>query len=429
MNKNLEQSNNVSLLDDVKTSKRIEMALKRSRELDQSVNMDRASMEYQYAPSQHDMWNPERFSLLWGTWLWDQSSESQRTKLNQLYWIAYYSQIISAEIATIFYNQTSAAAMYGLEDFRPVCDTLDLESTQERAHIAAFKKVSETWEENVFGRRVFTYPMRTPFVKTMLYSDLGSLQQWMRRVQLTTYSVLSSNSAFIGCQYFTVRGLRTLNGKIVQHQLSKFYSDFGDQSLAPIPSKISFYHFMDESFHYNTSTVVSHDVINSIPAPNKFEAYIANLALQGCQKDHYNFSTAINGIFWYDPALFSRVYQVLRSPIFGFNEYEALNAMEKSFCQESAGMEASAATHRLSVESYKKYLADFKYVSGYNKEMKLMAQNNIGRHLATNRLAFQKFKRTPPECWTFPTPNDQAPTFQGAATARFSPGSSHEMSN
>ena len=60
----------------------------------------------------------------------------------------------------IYFNQTSAAGLYGLEDFRLVCDTLDLESSQERAHIAAFKTVSEQVEREVFGERVFTSTMR-----------------------------------------------------------------------------------------------------------------------------------------------------------------------------------------------------------------------------------------------------------------------------
>ncbi len=36
------------------------------------------------------------FSLLYGTPLWEQADSGQRVKLNQLYWVAYYSQIISA---------------------------------------------------------------------------------------------------------------------------------------------------------------------------------------------------------------------------------------------------------------------------------------------------------------------------------------------
>lgn len=392
MNKNLLQTHNSTLSEDAKTMKRMEMALKKSKELDQTENMDLSAKIFNLTDCKDEMWNPEKFSLMYGTWLWDHSTPEQKIKLNQLYWIAYYSQIISAEIATIFFNQTAAAAMYGLEDFRIVCDTLDLESAQERAHINAFKVISEKYEEEVFGERIFTYPMRTPFVKTMLYSDLSKMQEWFRTWQLRTYSMLSSNSAFIGCQYFTVRGLRTLNGKIVQHQLSRYYTGHADQENAPIPSKVSYYHFMDESFHFNTSSVISHDVINSLPEANKFEKMVANMTLEGCQRDHYNFSTAINGIFWYDPALYPLIYKVLRSKIFNMSHLEALEALRKSFCEESEGMMQSHQTHLESIDSYKHYLADFKYINKTNRDMLIMSENKIAKHLKTNRDAFKKFR-------------------------------------
>ncbi len=395
MHKHLAQTQNISLLEDVKTLKRLEFSLKKSKELDQTIHMDEASKLFSLESCRDRMWNPEHFSLLWGTWLWDQACPSQRILLNQLYWVAYYSQITSAEIATIFFNQTSAAALYGCEDFRIVCDTLDLESAQERAHINAFKTVSEDFEYQMFGRRVFTYPMRSPFVKTMMHSDLGLLRQELRKWQLRIYSVISANSPFIGCQYFTVRGLRTLNGKIVQHQLSKYFSNMNvqDAKLAPIPSKISYYHFLDESFHFNTSTVISHEVINSLKPPTKFESWVSNTGLWGCQKDHFNFSTAINGIFWFDPSLYSSIYLILRSPHFGMDHRGALEAIEKSFCEDSQGSQVAAATHRQSIESYKAYLADFNYIKDFNKEMHLMSRNNLQRHLRTNLNAFKKFAR------------------------------------
>jgi hypothetical protein len=379
------------LKDDVKTYKKIELALKKSKELDQTANMDLAAQNFSLIDCANEHWNPENFSLLHGTAIWDQSTLAQRIKLNQLYWIAYYSQIISAEIATIFYNQTSAAALYGLQDFRIVCDTLDLESAQERAHINVFQKISEQFELEVFGERIFSFPMRGPFVKTMLFSDMNPFQEYWRKWQLKFYSLLSSGNAFIGCQYFMVRGLRTLNGKIVQHQLSKYYSNHPDKDHSPIPSKVSYYHFIDESFHFNTSTVVSHDVLKSIAKPTAFESRIANMTLFGCQRDHFNFSTAINGIFWYDPALYPKIYKVLRSPVFGMEHQEALQAMEKSFCEESQGANQSFDTHKQSRESYKFYLSDIEYVSKKNKEMSLMSQNTLERHLKVNRNELKKF--------------------------------------
>lgn len=379
------------LKNDAKTYKRIEMALKKSKELDQTENMDAAAKAFSLQECVNENWNPEEFSLMYGTYLWEQSTPAQRTKLNQLYWIAYYAQIISAEIATIFFNQTSAAALYGLQDFRVVCDTLDLESAQERAHINAFQTINEDFEINTFGERIFSYPMRGPFAKTMLYSDLNPFQEYWRKWQLKFYSMISSGNAFIGSQYFMVRGLRTLNGKIVQHQLSKYYTNHPDKENSPIPSKISYYHFIDESFHFNTSTVVAHDVMKSIAPPTAFESRIANMTLLGCQRDHFNFSTAINGIFWYDPALYPKIYKVLRSQVFGMDHKTALDVMEKSFCQESEGAVRSHGTHKMAQESYKEYLSTVNYANKQNKEMHLMGQNNLERHLKVNTQEFKKF--------------------------------------
>ncbi len=390
----LSQNQPETLSNDPKTMKRIEIALKKSKELDQTAMMDLYSQAFRFADCDKQYWNPEAFSLLFETPLWHQATQAQKVKLNQLFWVAYYSQIISAEIATIFFNQTSAAALYAIEDFRPVCDTLDLESAQERAHIHVFKHVSEQIELELFGERLFTYPMRTPFVKTMLYSDLSKVRQWIRTQQLRAFTVLSSSSAFLGCQYFTVRGLRTLNGKIVQHQLSKFYTGHPSQENAPIPSRISYSHFLDESFHFNTSTIVSHDALRSVPKPSKFESLVGNMTIWGCQKDHYHFSTAINGIFWHDPALFPTILRLLRSRIFGMSKTEALDMMWACFCEESEGMHASARTHRQSVDSYKAYLSDFDHLNAANKEMRLMSSNSLEKHLATNRKAFRKFRRT-----------------------------------
>lgn len=393
MNLNLAQTAHKSLVEDVKTFKRLQLNHKKNLEQDHTKLLDAAALAFDYDACKDAYWNPERFSLLWGTPIWDGATDAQRVLLNQLYWVAYYSQIISAEIATIFFNQTAAAALYGIEDFRIVCDTLDTESSQERAHINAFKKISEDMEAAVFGERVFSYAMRGPYAETMLYSDTNTLCSAWRAAQLRSYSVLSSSNAFIGCQYFTVRGVRTLNGKLVQHQLSQYYAKSKDKDAMPIPSKISYYHFMDESFHFNSSMVISKEVINSLPRPTAFESLVANAALRGCQKDHENFSTAINGIFWFDPSLFAVVEKILRSKAFGLSASDARELVRRSFCEENEGMHASFATHRTACESYKKYLESLDYVWRENKEMSLMAKSDLSRHLKANRRGFEKFAR------------------------------------
>lgn len=355
--------------------------------------IDAAAAAFRYADCAAQPWNPERFSLLWGTPVWDAADSRQRTLLNQLYWVAYYAQIVSAEVATIFYNQTSAAGLYALEDFRPVCDTLDLESAQERAHIAAFRTIAGQTEDAVLGRRVFTWPMRGPFEETMIYADAGPFQRWWKRLQLRTYGLLSSGNAFIGCQYFLVRGLRTLNGKQVQHQLSQHHMHAEDAAASPIPSQISYAHFLDESFHFNSSTILSHDVVKCLKAPTAFERWVVNQSLVGCQRDHRSFSAAINGIFWHDPALYEDLHAVLTSPGYGLTDAGARELLRRTFTTESEGLHASATTHAKARDSYRTYLDGLPYVDAVNLEQRITGKASIADWLSTNRSAFAAWER------------------------------------
>jgi hypothetical protein len=391
VNTQLAQNQNVSLLDDPKTYRKLELNYRKNKTQDNTATIDQLAAEFRYEDAKTSYWNPEQFSLLYGSALWEQSTEAQRIKLNQIYWVAYYSQIISAEIATIFFNQTSAAGLYSIEDFRIICDTLDLESAQERAHINAFKKIGEEFEQSVFGERIFTYSMRGPFVETMIHQNTNRAKAVWRWIQLHAYASLSSDNAFIGCQYFAVRGVRTLNGKLIQHQLSQFYSKSPDKANAPIPSRISYCHFLDESFHFNSSTIISHDVLNSLRKPTRFETWVANLTLHGTQKDHFNFSTAINGLFWYDPALYPKVYKILRSPLFDMSKEQAKQMMQSCFAEENAGLHLSAKSRQIAMDSYKEYLSNIDYVDRANKEMSIMSKNSIARHLETNQRALKRF--------------------------------------
>jgi len=171
MHPHLAQRQSKSLLSDLSTYKKLEFNKKRNEEQDHTAMMDEATKRFCYEDCRNEYWNPEEFSLLHGTPVWEQSSASQRVILNQLYWVAYYAQIVSAEIATIFLNQVSAAGLYTHEDFRIVCDSLDLETKQERAHINAFKTIGEDVEWRLFGERLFTYPMRSLYEQTMVFAD------------------------------------------------------------------------------------------------------------------------------------------------------------------------------------------------------------------------------------------------------------------
>ena len=380
------------LVKDVTTSKKIEINHRRNKKQDHTALLDECANNFRYEDCKDEYWNPEDFSLLYGTPLWEQADAGQRVLLNQLYWVAYYAQIISAEIATIFFNQTSAAGLYGLADFRGVCDMLDLESAQERAHINAFIKVTEEVEAALFGERCFTYNMRGPFAETMIFPDSNALKSFWKGLQLRTFGLLSSGSAFIASQYFTVRGMRTLNGKMVQQQLSLFYQKHPDQANAPMPSAISYYHFMDESYHFNSSCIVGLDVVRSLPAPTAFEKLVGNMSIAGCQRDHSNFSAVVNGLFWYEPATFPAIYKVLTSPVFGMDDAEARQMMRRCFCEENDGNHTSFKTLTTARESYRRFLDPLDYINSQNRDLSIMGRTTLENYLKTNRRAMSAFK-------------------------------------
>lgn len=392
MHRHLSQKQEKSLLDDVETCRKLEFNNKRNEEQDQTEMIDAAAKAFKYEDHKNAYWNPEEFSLLYGTPFWDEASSHQRLILNHLYWVAYYSQIVSAEIATIYLNQVSAAGLYTLEDFRLVCDALDLETKQERAHINAFKTVGEDTEWKLMGERLFTYPMRSLYGETMIFSDTSWVKEFWRKINMHAFCALSSQNAFLGSQYMLIRGLRTLNGKLVQQRLSKYYARSPNKESEPIPAAISYYHFMDESHHFNTSKIVGLDVIRSLPAPTAFEKWIVNQAVHGCQKDHFHFSPVVNGIFWYDPAIFKTIYTLFRSKHFGMNDAEAKEMLRRCFAEENEGILLAKETHDIAIASYKSFVDEVDHLTVENKEMKTLSKSTVQSYLACNRKALRKFK-------------------------------------
>lgn len=391
MHPNLLQNHSKSLLDDRSTYKKLELNKKRNLDQDHSTMMDEATALFKYDDCKDEYWNPEEYSLLYGTPLWHGSTAKQKILLNQLYWVAYYCQIISAEIATIYLNQVSAAGLYTHEDFRIVCDSLDLETKQERAHINAFKTIGEDVEWRLFGERFFTYPMRSLYEQTMVFANTNPAKDFWRRIQIQGFTLMSSSNAFLASQYLLVRGLRTLNGKLIQHKLSEYYTQHPNKEAAPIPSKISYYHFMDESFHFNTSKIIGHEIPRSLEPPTAWETWVINRGVAGCQRDHFNFSATLKGIFWYEPALFEVLHKLFTSEHFGMTPSESMHMLQLCFCAENDGVHQAYELHRTAHESYKTYVDSITYLEPGNRNMQIMGANSITRYLQRNTAALKNF--------------------------------------
>ena len=380
------------LLNDVTLKKKLEFNRKLSEQQDQTDQIERCTREFKYEDCSEQYWNPEEFSLLYGTYFWEQATKKQKMILNQLYWVAYYSQIISAEIATIFFNQIAAAGLFAMEDFRILCDALDLESRQERCHINAFKTISEDVEWKLFGERILTSPMRGVFEHpTVVHWTNDPFKFQLRNLKLYGYVILASNSPFLASQYLTVRGIRTLNGKLVQHRLSKYYSDAPDKDAVSIPSAISYHHFIDESFHFNTSKTIGLEILNYLPKPTTFDKWVVNKLIEGCQEDQISFSVAINGIFWHDPVLLKQIHAILKSKSFGFDDKDIKHIMQKSFGEESEGFSRSHETYKTARESYKLFLDGLDFIEPHNRNMDIMNKTTLDKVIKNNKRALNQF--------------------------------------
>jgi hypothetical protein len=373
-------------------NRQLELNAKRALLRDQTEVIDQLADGFDYNTARHGYWNPENFSLLWGTPLWREATETQRLTLNHLYWVAYYSQIVSAEIATIFFNQVAAAGLYKAgEDFRRLCDTLDLESRQERAHIHAFTHIGEAVEKALFGERLFTRAMRGPYGATMVFNGESGLSNAWRSAQIRVFSATAPERPTLAAHYLMIRGLRTLNGKMIQERLARFVDEFQDPTLAPAPALVSQAHYVDESFHFNTSRIASHEIPRLLPKPTAIERFAINRAVAGCQRDHTPFSAAINGIFWHDPALFEACWKLFRSPIFGMEAAEATRMLHRCFGEETEAMSASASSHETAIANYRAYVEKADVLYADNRDMARMAKSTIDKRLKINRAALARF--------------------------------------
>ncbi|MBL8551698.1 MAG: hypothetical protein JNJ73_17050 [Hyphomonadaceae bacterium] len=380
-----------SLQADQRIAKQVAFNMRRALGEDQTEEIDRLAAAFDFEAARGFYWNPPEFSFLWGTPLWDQASEDQRRSLNHIYWAAYYAQITSAEIATIFFNQIAAAGLYGAgNDFRPLCDTLDLETRQERAHINAFRTVGEKVERALFGARLFTYAMRGPYAETMVFGPAGSLKRWWRSAQIRAFAAFAPDRPTLAAHYLMIRGIRTLNGKMIQERLAKHIEAFQGYENAPIPARISKAHYTDESYHFNTSRIMSHEVPKLLPAADALERMAINRAVDGCQLDHTPFSVAINGIFWHDPALYEACLTLFRSPTFGMDEREAREMLRRCFTEESEGFHASATSHHTAVDNYRAYVEKTELLTPANREMRRMSASDLASRLRVNKAAYQR---------------------------------------
>lgn len=438
----------------------IENTCRNNKEFYYTQNIKELGKKFDYSSNREYYWSEPEFSVLYGTPLYEAASASQKLALNHLYWMIFYYGTASSETGAIFYNQITAGVFEAVGGYETLCQELALETNQEREHIRTFQKVCRETSKALLGTKVLTQflyeksvhslPSKTSksprkrdlfainskssplriyedralrfIVKTMLkgqedfYSRyLIELEKqgklfsapkvaWNRRNapasinQLSTLSIASS--PFLACFCYFSRFMANALTKTQEHRHSLYFKELQKQgSSIPIPTAISRYHFLDESFHMTISQTLTRDLHKEFPKPTAYEKFIANANLYLLQRvvnSMNGIASGLHGNYFRDDSLFMGfVYKLLQTPTFNMSSQEALYWIERSLCHEHEGFHLTFKYHQKLVSSLRQLASELDYLWPINREMRLLdSRVSIGKAIENNIKTFAQFSKS-----------------------------------
>ena len=99
------------------------------------------TQDFQYEKDRNHYWSEPRFSLFYGTSLYEQASLTQKLALNHLFWTLFYKTTADSEIEVTHYNLITAGTLLAMNsDYKVIAEQLEHETEQERVHFILFTK-------------------------------------------------------------------------------------------------------------------------------------------------------------------------------------------------------------------------------------------------------------------------------------------------
>ncbi|MEM9948334.1 MAG: hypothetical protein AAF810_20060 [Cyanobacteria bacterium P01_D01_bin.36] len=426
-----------------------EVTYKSNLESDYTEKISELDKRFRYEDEQHHYWGTPELSLFYGSALYEEASDEQKKALNHLFWATQYDHVSASETSTTFYNTITAGVFENVGGYETLCKSLHLETSQEKYHIHAFKAVSFKTKRALI-KDFLTKPASEFFVnapkpspkkrkqtgntrlspekakfKTFRfltkqlvkaqghqYSALlqkvdkaehiptmqqGYIGEALPRTVLEYITYNWGTSPFLACQHFIWRYMGNAHLKLWEYYYVKYYRTLQKQGAAlPAPTQISYFHLMDESFHTTTSQLIARDMYRDFAAPSLYEKQIANWIMYFMQRGILSeFSAAIPSMYRSDVELYPFYYRILRSSIFDLSADEALNWMEKIFCQEHEGMHLNLKMHRALLTDLKRMVSKIDYLWPVNRDYRLMAEGaNIDKAISANTVGLRRFRQT-----------------------------------
>lgn len=435
---------NISLPLQPKSSglKLIEKTYRNNTDSDYTEKIQALDRSFKYSTNQNHYWNGPEFSLLFGTPLYQQATETQKIALNHLYWFVMYNFTATSETQTIVYNKITGGVFAKIPGYETVAEILDLESEQELSHIHVFRKICYQMLKARLGKEAFKEPL-----KSKLYQS-SNYQNWAKRLSQYQYYALRSvangmlkrnqsyyseylqeleakdnfppafstgfmgeglaprallqffsynwgRSPFFASHYYTLRFMANLGLKHTEHSNCKYFRKLQKQGeFIPAPTAVAYYHFLDEAFHTTTSRLMARELYKDFPPPTAYEKFVANLAFYRLQKQIWSGLSAVvpDRHRPDDYAVMSFIYKVLQSDIFAMSATDALYWLERSLCQEHQGFYQNVKFHQSLLVEFRRTFGDLDYLWPVNREMGCMASGGqIDRAIQGNIKTYRQF--------------------------------------
>lgn len=395
---------------------------------------------FDYSKNSDRFWGNPELSTFYGTPLYEQASESQKLALNHLYWVGQYNHTANSEANTMLYNQITEGVFANLSDYRTLCQELEFETSQERYHIKTFQKVGYKTKIALLGKSSLGNPLSQKpskldrFKIKSLNSSLETAREatfrFVTRLMIenktrsysrylqerdgdsiptisgglaeltgspTAFKFFTLNwgsSPFLASQYYAVRMIANMSLKTYEHQYFKHFKKLDKaQETIPVPTAVSYYHLLDESFHTTMSQVIAQELYRDFKEPTVYEKFVANLTIYLAQKGVLGgLSGGLPAVFREDDSFMLSFYRFLQSPLFEMSSTEALQWLEKCLCQEHEGFHVNLKYHQRLLGEFRRFFDPLDYLWTVNREMKIMAAGgSIDRALKKNIKSWKRF--------------------------------------
>ncbi|WP_315790674.1 hypothetical protein [Fischerella sp. JS2] len=372
-----------------------EINYRRNKESNYTEKITELEQNFDYNSYKDHYWSDPELSILYGTPLYEVASPSQKIALNHLFWVGGYNLTAASETNTVLYNQITGSVFYSIGGYETLCHELDVETSQERYHIHAFRTVANMTELTLLSDVIIGNPFTGHESKAMQGGMIGRLSPGPMR---HLFSFNWGSTPFLASQYYALRFIANMILKLTEHSRSQYFKELEKKNeFIPAPSAISYYHFLDESFHTTTSQLIAQDLYKDFPKPTKYEKFMANLSIYMMQLTVLSGLSAGAVASFYPDNLFviPLVYKILRSPLFAMSTQEALSWIERCFCHEHEGLHLNLKYHQRLISDLCRFFDKLDYIWPINREMRVMATGgSISKAIQNNTKFFHKFSKS-----------------------------------